>query len=159
MGGRRRATPRPRKQETTMPITVIATEGVLSAQAEREVFANLTESFLKLHNLSGNAFMTPNVIGEVSIVPKGKSFSGGKPDDLVIVELKVPSFALSSPQQKQAFIGEATEIIEAATGGKHPRDRIFVNMVYAVDGLWGIGGNAYTNAELGEAVGHQSHAN
>lgn len=137
-----------------MPITVIATEGVLSAKAEKEVFAKLTESFLKLHNLSGNAFMTPNVIGEVSIVPKGKSFSGGKPGDLVIIELKVPSFALSSPEQKEAFIGEATEIVETATGGKHPRDRIFVNMIYAVDGLWGIGGKAYTNAELGEAVSH-----
>ena len=34
----------------------------------------------------------------------------------------------------------------------HDGERIFVNMVYAVDGLWGIGGKAYTNAELGEAV-------
>ena len=135
-----------------MPITVLATEGVLSAQAEKDVFAGLTESFLKLHNLTGNSFMTPNVIGEISTIAKGKSFAGGKPGDLVIVELKVPSFALASPEQKQAFVGEATEIVHAATGGKHPRDRIFVNMVYAVDGLWGIGGKAYTNDELGAAV-------
>lgn len=135
-----------------MPISVFATEGVLTDAQQTDVFAALTESFLRQHNLKGNAFLTPNVIGEVNVIPKGKSFSGGKPNDIVIVELKVPSFALAEPAQKQAFVAEATEIVSRATGGRHPRERIFVNMVYAVDGLWGIGGRAYTNGELGEAV-------
>lgn len=136
-----------------MPITVYATEGVLPSEAiEQQVFAELTASFLKQHKLTGNKFLTPNVIGEVTTIPKGKSFSGGKPNNIVIVELKVPSFALASPKQKQGFVAEATEIVANATGGRHPKERIFVNMVYAIDGLWGIAGKAYTNADLTDAV-------
>jgi phenylpyruvate tautomerase PptA (4-oxalocrotonate tautomerase family) len=135
-----------------MPITVHATQGVLSETAEREVFAELTNCFLRHHQLNGNQFMTPNVIGEISIIPKGRSFAGGAPADIVVVELKVPSFALGDPAQKAAFVADATDIVHAATGGQQPKDRIFVNMVYAVDGLWGIAGKAYSNSDLLEAV-------
>ena len=135
-----------------MPITIQATEGVFSAAAEQKLFHDVTDAFLKLHNLGGNKFMTPNVIGEVNTIPKGRSFSGGKAENIVIVELKVPSFVLATPEQKQAFVAETTDLVVAASGGKHPKNRTYVNMVYAVDGLWGIDGRAYTNAELGEAV-------
>jgi phenylpyruvate tautomerase PptA (4-oxalocrotonate tautomerase family) len=135
-----------------MPITVHATEGVLSEKAEREVFAELTNCFLRHHQLSGNPFMTPNVIGEISIIPKGRSFAGGTPADIVVVELKVPSFALADPAQKAAFVADATDIVHGATGGQQSKDRIFVNMVYAVDGLWGIAGKVYSNSDLLDAV-------
>ena len=81
-----------------MPITVQVTEDVLSSDARATVFANLTAAFLKHHDLAGNAFLTPNVIGEVNEIPRGNSFAGGKPADIAIVELKVPSFALASPE-------------------------------------------------------------
>ena len=135
-----------------MPITIQATEGVFPPQAERRLFADVTDAFLKLHNLSGNKFLTPNVIGEINILEKGRSFAGGKPDNIVIVELKVPSFVLGTLEQKQGFVAETTDLVIKASGGKQPRDRVYVNMVYAVDGLWGIAGKTYTNAELGEAV-------
>lgn len=135
-----------------MPLQIIATEGVIPVSAEQELFAAVTDTFLKLHNVLGNAFMTPNVIGEFSIVPKGRTFAGGKADDIVIVELKAPSFALETAEQKQAFVAEVTDLVVKATGGKHSRDRIYVNMVYAIDGLWGIAGKAYTNADLGAAI-------
>lgn len=135
-----------------MPINVVATEGVLDPAAEAQLFADLTEAFLKNHDLVGNSFLTPNVIGEIKTIPKGKSFAGGKPADLVVIELKVPSFALESAEQKRLFIAEATDIVMRSSGGRLHRDHIFVNMVYAVDGLWGIGGKAFTNADLGAAV-------
>ncbi|QAU36954.1 4-oxalocrotonate tautomerase [Bradyrhizobium guangdongense] len=141
-----------------MPITVVATDGIFSAAAEKIMFAELTASFLRHHDLAGNAFLTPNVIGEISTIPKGRSFAGGTSSDIVVIELKVPSFALASAGQKAGFIKEATEIAFKAAEGRHPRERIFVNMVYAVDGLWGIGGKAYTNAELGEAASRASAA-
>lgn len=141
-----------------MPINVLATDGILSPAAQQQVFADLTASFLRHHDLTGNPFITPNVIGEINTIPKGRSFAGGAASDIVVVELKVPSFALASPAQKAGFIADATEIVFKAAGGRHPRERIFVNMVYAVDGLWGIGGRAYTNAELGEAVSQASVA-
>jgi phenylpyruvate tautomerase PptA (4-oxalocrotonate tautomerase family) len=141
-----------------MPINVVATEGVLSASAHEQMFADLTASFLRHHDLAGNPFITPNVIGEISSIPKGRSYAGGASTDIVVVELKVPSFALATPAQKSGFVSDATEIVFKAADGRHPRERIFVNMVYAVDGLWGIGGKAYTNAELGEAVSRASAA-
>jgi phenylpyruvate tautomerase PptA (4-oxalocrotonate tautomerase family) len=135
-----------------MPITIQATQGVFTEKQEQQVFSVVNDLFLKLHNLSDNPFIKPNVIGEIHTIPKGKSFSAGKPDNIVIIELKVPSFVLASAEQKQAFIGGATDIVFEATNGKHPKNRTYVNMVYAVDGLWGIAGKAYTNQELGEAV-------
>lgn len=135
-----------------MPITVQATEGLLSTAAEQALFAELTELFLQHHALSGNAFLAPNVIGEVNTIPQGRSFAGGRPASIVIVELKVPSFALATDAQKAAFVADATAAVERAAGGRLPRGRIYVNMVYAVDGLWGIGGRAFSNAALIEAV-------
>jgi hypothetical protein len=46
---------------------------------------------LEAHGLSGNRFMTPNVIGHVVVSPEGESYFGGKPQSLAIVEVKVPA--------------------------------------------------------------------
>ena len=73
-----------------MPIHIIVPEGVLTPAAEAVAFRELTDLLLRLHGLTGNHFMTPNVIGEVSVVPKGRSFSGGEPTDIAVFELKVP---------------------------------------------------------------------
>ncbi|MFZ3087819.1 MAG: hypothetical protein WA123_07115 [Methylotenera sp.] len=139
-----------------MPLQIIATDGIFTEPNEKEVFAAVTESFLKHHNLVGNKFMTPNVIGEITIVPRGRTFAGGKPDNLVIIEIKAPSFALTSQEQKQAFVMEVTEAALKSSSGRVSRERVYVNMVYAVDGLWGIGGRAFTNQELGEAIADAS---
>lgn len=49
-------------------------------------------------------------------------------------------------------IEEATNIVHEASGGKLPKNQIWVNVVHAVDGAWGIAGQAMTNTELGEAI-------
>ncbi|MEO6609793.1 MAG: hypothetical protein ABIN69_15130 [Aestuariivirga sp.] len=38
------------------------------------------------------------------------------------------------------------------SGGKQPRDKIFINVVHAVDGAWNWDGKARTNSELMELV-------
>lgn len=139
-----------------MPIQVIATEGVLTESAEQEVFAKLTDLLLELNGLTGNKFMTPNVIGEVTLVPKGRTFSGGKPTAIVIFELKVPSTVLPNRDLQRAWISRGTAIILKAASGKVSKDRIWGNVVHAVDGLWGINGHAYTNAELGAVLSGQA---
>ena len=135
-----------------MPIQIIVPEGVLTADAETEAFKKLTDLLLRLHGLSGNKFMTPNVIGEVTVVPKGRTFSGGKPTDIAVFELKVPSFVLPTQELKDAWIGEGTDIIEQATKGRIKREHIYASVSYAVEGAWGIGGTAYSNAALGSAA-------
>ena len=141
-----------------MPITLYASEGVLDETAEREVFADLTDIFLKHHNLGGNTFLTPNVIGEVNVIPRGKSFAGGKPADIAIVELKVPSFALGSDEQKQGFTADATAAVVRGSQGRLQPDHVWVNMVYAIDGLWGIEGRAYSNDQLLQSVSRAAAA-
>jgi hypothetical protein len=71
---------------------------------------------------------------------------------VVFVEWKVPSFAFATREIQIGYIAEATNIVHEASGGKQPKSHIWVNVVHAVDGAWGIEGNAMTNAQLGEAV-------
>ena len=141
-----------------MPITLYASEGVLSESAASKVFAELTDIFLRHHNLIGNAFMTPNVIGEVTTIPRGKSFAGGERAEIAIVELKVPSFALATPEQKQGFVADATEAVVRGSQGRLRRDHVWVNAVYAIDGLWGINGQAFSNDQLLLSVGQAAAA-
>lgn len=135
-----------------MPITVIATEGLIPVALEEQLFADLSALFIRQHNLAGNTFLTPNVIGEIKLISPQHSFAGGRRAPIVIVELKVPSFALSTPDQKKAFVAEATDLVHRAAGARLPKENIYVNMVYSVDGLWGIAGRAYTDNALLDAV-------
>jgi len=156
--GNRGAHPVVSFKETEMPIQIIVPEGVLTAEAEAEAFRKLTELLLRLHGLTGNRFMTPNVIGEVTVVPRGRTFSGGTPTDIAVFELKVPSFVLPTQELKDAWIREGTAIIEEAARGRIKREHIYSSVSYAVEGAWGIGGIAYSNADLGAAVAAQAAA-
>ena len=50
------------------------------------------------------------------------------------------------------YFAEATEIIHELSGGKLPRNHIFVNVVHTVDGAWNFEGKALTGAEIIAAV-------
>ena len=69
-----------------------------------------------------------------------------------MIEVKVPSSTFANADVRLAFIARVTDVIDELKAGRHPRDRTYVNVTYAVDGAWGIGGKAYTNAELGAAI-------
>lgn len=139
-----------------MPMQIIASEGVFTLSASQEVFARLTDLLLELNDLSGSEFMSRNVIGEVTIIPKNCTFSGGEPTDIVIFELKVPSIVLPTRESQLAWIERATDIIIEAAAGKVGKDRVWGNVVHAIDGLWGINGHAYTNQELGAVLTGQT---
>lgn len=135
-----------------MPLTLIVTEGVLPKDREQATIARLSETFLTLHGLTGNKFLTPNVIGHVQVIAKGATFSGLQATPVAIVEWLTPSFAFATRDIQIAYIAEATDIVYEACGGKLPKESIWVNVKYAVDGVWGIAGKAYTNAELGAQI-------
>ncbi|TKC91615.1 Tautomerase enzyme [Trinickia terrae] len=137
-----------------MPITLTVPEGLLSPEAEARTFSELTRALLKINGLDGNSFMEPNVVGTLNVLPKGHVFSGGKPAAAAFVELKLPTIALATPEAKHAFTEAATTILERAAEGRLSRDRIWTNVVYADDGSWGIGGRAYSNSELVDAIQH-----
>lgn len=112
------------------------------------------QAFLDNHQISDNRFMLPNIVGEVVFMDSELTFSGLKPSPLAIVELRVPSFTFSTQAQKDKFVREVTDIVLTHTEGKLSMESVWVNAVYAVEGLWGIAGKAYTNEELGKAIQH-----
>lgn len=136
-----------------MPITLTVSEGLLDPDHEAQVFAALTDALLDIEQLNGNAFMRPNVIGTLHVLPRERVFAGGKAGAAAFVELKLPGVALATPDAKQRFVERATEVVEQAAAGRLTRDRIWVNVVYAADGAWGIAGRAYGNTELVDMIG------
>ncbi len=135
-----------------MPLTLTITEDAIPSDKVKEAVQRLTASMLSLHQLTGNSVMTPNVTANVSIVPKGHSFSGGEEFSGVWVEWKVPSFAFASREIQKGFGQEATDIIHELSGGKQPKDNIYFNVVHTVDGAWNLDGLAMSNEELGRAI-------
>ena len=135
-----------------MPLTLIVTAGVLPAGQEKIALQRLSTAMLKWHGISGNKAMTPNVVGSIHIVDKDHTFTGQDETPVAFIECKVPSFAFTDRKVQQGYFAEATEIIHQMSGGKQPKDKIFINVVHAVDGAWNFNGQALTNAEIGEAV-------
>lgn len=135
-----------------MPLTVIATQGVFTPENEKKIVPELSTLMLKLHGLAGNKFMTPVVIGHLELVSPDLIFSGGVPVSAVFIEWKVPALGFSNQQLLTDYVKEATDIAVELSGGKLSRKHVFVNVVHAVDGSWGVHGKAYNNAELAEAI-------
>ena len=135
-----------------MPLTLTLSKGVLPAGTEKQAFARLCDAMLKWHGLSGNKVMTPNVVGSIHVIPKESTFSGSKEASIAFIEWKVPSFAFNNREIQQGYFAEATDIIHEMSSKKLPKSNIWINVVHAVDGAWGIGGQAMTNAQLGEAI-------
>lgn len=131
-----------------MPLTLTLTEGVLPQGQEQLAFARLSDAMIRWHGLTGNAAITPHIVGSVHVLPQEHTFSGSAQAAVAFVEWKVPAFAFSNREIQLGYVEEATDIIHSMSGGQHPKERIWVNVVHAVDGAWGIGGVALTNAQL-----------
>jgi phenylpyruvate tautomerase PptA (4-oxalocrotonate tautomerase family) len=135
-----------------MPLLIQVTEGLLTAEGARRILPDMAAALLKVHGLTGNSFMTPLVIGHLDVYPESHCYVGGQSQSLAVIEVKIPSITFPEQSVKDAFVQEATDIVHALRAGSHPKERTFVNVVYAVDGTWGIGGQAFTNAALGAAI-------
>ncbi|MBB3525502.1 Tautomerase enzyme [Rhizobium redzepovicii] len=135
-----------------MPITLTVPEGLLSPEAQAQAFAGLTDALLDVAGLTGNAFMTANVIGTINVLPREHVLAAGKPIAAAFVELKLPEVALASAEAKQAFIEKAADVVEQAAEGRLKREHIWSNIVYAPEGAWGIAGDSYSNADFVGAI-------
>ena len=135
-----------------MPLTLTLTEGVLPKGQEKLAYRQLSEAMLKWHGLSGNKTMIPNVVGSIHLVGRDHTFTGPDETPVAFIEWKVPSFAFTDRRIQQGYFEEATTIIQEMSGGRQPRDKIFINVVHAVDGAWNFNGKAMTNAEIGAEV-------
>ncbi|MEU6504986.1 hypothetical protein [Streptomyces sp. NPDC046942] len=135
-----------------MPITVTAPRGVLTAEGEREILPRLTEALIEASGLKGNTFFTSVVGGTVHVLEPEHIYGGGVNRPLVMVELKLPDIGLPSLESRTAFIAAATDIVDALTVPAHDRRDTWVNILNALDGGWGLGGQTYTGDALVAAV-------
>ena len=135
-----------------MPFTIFISEGVVSKRESIQLCQEISETVLSLHGLTDNAFMRAMVVAEVVTIPTGQSLVGGTQEKIAVVEGKVPGFAFGTAELKKDYIKLVTDIIAKISGDSLCRSKIFTNTVYAVDGLWGIAGKAYTNQELGQEI-------
>ena len=135
-----------------MPLTLTLTENVLRKGTEKIAFQRLCEAMLRWHGLLGNQVITPNVVGSIHVLSCDNVFAGLETSDVAFIEWKVPSFAFATREIQQGYISEATQIIHELSQGQLPKERIWVNVVHAVDGAWGIAGQALTNSDLAAAI-------
>lgn len=135
-----------------MPLTFTITENVLPKGQEKTVFKKLCDLMLDCHGILGNTVMTPNVVGSIHVVPEEFSFSGGENADVAFIEWKVPSFVFADRETQTAYIQNATNLVHDATNGTLPKEKIWVNVIHAVDGAWGINGAAMTNDDITGAI-------
>jgi phenylpyruvate tautomerase PptA (4-oxalocrotonate tautomerase family) len=135
-----------------MPITVTAPRGVLSASGEREILPRLTEELARVSGMSGHAGFVSMIGGTVHVLEAENVYAGGVNRPVVMVELKLPNIGLGSVQARAEFIAAATETVAAFTAPEHSPADIWVNILNAPDGGWGIAGRAYTGEALVEAL-------
>ena len=135
-----------------MPLTLTLTEGTLPAGQEKVAISRLTDAMLKWHGLSGNQAMKSGITATVHWLPKASTFAAGEEAAGVWVEWRTPSFAFLSEEIQRGFFTDAAAIIHDLSGGRHPKERIYFNVVHAVDGAWSFQGRAMTNAEMGAAI-------
>lgn len=135
-----------------MPITVTAPRGVLTAPGEREILPRLTAALIEVSGLTGNAWFTSIVGGTVHVLDPANIYGGGVNRPLVMVELKLPDIGLPTPETRAAFIAAAADIVMESTVEGHDRGDVWVNILNAPDGGWGLGGKAYTAEALTAAV-------
>jgi phenylpyruvate tautomerase PptA (4-oxalocrotonate tautomerase family) len=135
-----------------MPITVTAPRGVLSATGEREILPRLTEDLARVSGMSGHAGFVSMIGGTVHVLEAENIYAGGVNRPVVMVELKLPNIGLGSVRARAEFIAAATDTVAGFTAAEHSRADIWVNIVNAPDGGWGIAGHAYTGDALIEAL-------
>jgi phenylpyruvate tautomerase PptA (4-oxalocrotonate tautomerase family) len=135
-----------------MPITVTAPQDVLTPAGEQEILPRLTAALLEVSGLTGNPFFEPLIGATLHLLPADRVSAGGSETALVLIEAKVPNIGLPTAADRAAFITAATDIAAALTVPDHHRDHIWVNIVSAPDGGWGIGGRAYTGQALIDAI-------
>lgn len=131
-----------------MPITVTAPRGVLTDRGEREILPRLTYALAEASGAPGNAALIAMIGGTVHVLEPDRVYAGGGHRPLVMVELKLPDIGLPSPQARAAFVAAATDVVQELTVPGHAREDVWVNILNAADGGWGIGGRAWTGADL-----------
>src|SRR6267154_1558794 len=130
-------------------IDVYATSGTFADP--KTLARNLASTLMKIEQVPDIPMFRQNTAAFVHELPQvGLSNVEGK-SNYVRVQVLTNAGALDRDKQR-AVVRQFTDLIAAAAGDSSLPTRTWVLLTEAVDGGWGLGGNANTNAELVDAA-------
>jgi hypothetical protein len=131
-------------------IDIYAPAGTFTEADVATLLQRVTESLLTWTDATEIPFVRRNAGAYFHALPPPHVTCDGKPDIVVRIAVKLPEVVLSTIERRRGFIADATEIAAALSVAAHTADRTWISVVNAVDGGWGIGGQALTNADIDE---------
>ena len=132
-------------------IDIVAPEGTFPAASEAALLERVTACLLEWEKAAGIPLAVANTGAALHVLPRPRIAAGGKADGVVRVQVLTPAGALTQTQRAGITTG-ITGIVAELAGKPALHDRTWVLFHEAVDGGWGIGGRAYTNADIAAAL-------
>jgi phenylpyruvate tautomerase PptA (4-oxalocrotonate tautomerase family) len=134
------------KGEVAMPmIDVIAREGLLKDKPA--LTRALARAMMKWEQVPDIGMFSDNTAAFVHELPADAFSDANGNADHIRVNVLTPVGILDR-DKKLGITAELTDLVVAASGDPSLKDRIWVLIAETPDGGWGLGGHAYTNAEI-----------
>ncbi len=130
-------------------IDVTAAEGTF---ADKPALVHaLTAALMKWERVPLIPWFVDNTAAFVHELPAAALGNAAGRSDYVRVEILTPVGVLDR-DKKLGVVREITDVVAAAAGNPAIAQRTWVLISEAPDGGWGIGGHAYTNAEIADTA-------
>jgi phenylpyruvate tautomerase PptA (4-oxalocrotonate tautomerase family) len=137
-------------KEPAMPmIDVTAASGTFSDK--RALIKDLTAAIMRWEGVPAIPFFADNTAAFVHDLDPDALGNASGAITYVRIEVLTPVGVLNR-EKKLGVTKEMTAIIAAAAGDPSLAERTWVLISETPDGGWGIGGHAYTNAEIAETA-------
>ena len=130
-------------------IDVYATAGTFARPHELAV--DLARALMTIEGAPDIPMFRQNTAAFVHALPDGDLSNVDGESNYVRVQVLTNAGALDRDKQL-AVVSQFTELITAAVDDASMSNRTWVLLTEAVDGGWGLGGHAHTNAELIQAA-------
>src|SRR4051812_35400027 len=137
-------------EEPAMPmIDVTVATGTFTDK--RALIHDLTAAIMRWEGVPAIPFFADNTAAFVHDLPPDALGNASGASTYVRIEVLTPVGILDR-EKKLGVTKEMTAIVAAAAGDPSLAERTWVLISETPDGGWGIGGHAYTNAEIAETA-------
>jgi phenylpyruvate tautomerase PptA (4-oxalocrotonate tautomerase family) len=136
--------------EVLVAVDIIASSGVFDSAAEQAVCRSVFDALLVAVDAVDDERIASTIGVVLHVVPAERVMMGGRVASSVRIDVVVPGIALASFRRRRRFIADATAAVVEHATDPSIAERVVVRILHAVDGGWGIGGQAFTNDFLDE---------
>ena len=130
-------------------IDVYATEGTFPRP--HDLARDLAAAVMRWEHVPDLALFRNNTAAFVHELPAGAISNVAGEGDYVRVQVLTPAGVLNRDKQL-GVVSELTAIVASAAGDSSLSERTWVLITESPEGGWGIGGHAYTGADIAEAA-------